>query len=566
MTGDRSGAGPGRPWPPPLRLGVLAPGTRLARWQRCALEQLLERGDVELVVLVLDGSHATGRSASSRAPLDRRALWRLYNNRWVRARARSIGRVECADVLADAAVVHVVPERVGRYSQRFPPAAIEELRTHALDALLRFGFGILRGEVLDVPRHGIWSFHHDDERVIRGGPPSFWEVHDGLPTTGVLLQRLTDELDAGVPLARATFRTVGYSYPRNRDRAALGAAVLPAQVARAVRRGVLDPGALPAADASAPIRRDPDNRQMIRFLGHQTVRAVSARVRGVVAGAKWNVGVVPADGPALSSGTVAEAEWLPERRRGYYADPFPATRDGTTAVLVEDFDERSGVGVISALRRDDEGRWSVLPGVIAPGQHASYPSLVEVAGQLYCVPETARLGRVEAWRCMQFPDRWERAGTLLEVPVVDPTVVEWGGRWWLFGGRRDRDATSELWLWSAPSLFGPWSGHPQNPVKLDVTSSRSAGTPFELDGVLHRPAQDCSSAYGGAIVINAVVALDEERFEERPVGRIEADGGPYPLGRHTLSYGGGLLAIDGKRLVIDPRRSRRELVARLRRR
>ena len=79
---------------------------------------------------------------------------------------------------------------------------------------------------------------------------------------------------------------------------------------------------------------------------------------------------------------------------------------------------------------------------------------------------------------MHFPDRWERTGTLLEVPVVDPTVVEWDGRWWLFGGRRDRDANTELWLWSAASLFGPWTGHPQNPVKIDVTSSRPAGTPF----------------------------------------------------------------------------------------
>ena len=166
---------------------------------------------------------------------------------------------------------------VGRFSQYFPADAIAELRRHDLDVLLRFGFGILRGEVLDVARYGIWSFHHDDERVIRGGPPSFWEVDDGLATTGVLFQRLTDKLDAGVPLARATFRTVGYSYPRNRDRAALGAAVLPAKFARAVRQGIVEPDSLPVADASAVIRRDPGNGQMARFLARQSVRAVSAR-------------------------------------------------------------------------------------------------------------------------------------------------------------------------------------------------------------------------------------------------------------------------------------------------
>ena len=209
--------------------------------------------------------------------------------------------------------------------------------------MLRFGFGILRGEVLDVARHGIWSFHHDDERVIRGGPPSFWEVNDGLATTGVLLQRLTDKLDAGIPLARATFRTVDYSYPRNRDRAALGAAALPAKVARAVRGGLVDTSALPAADASAPIRRDPNNAQMLRFLARQAIRAVSARVVGVIAGAKWGVGIAPDAGVRGSTHDLDAVEWLPERKSGYYADPFPAERDGV--------DGRPGRGLRRAVGR-----------------------------------------------------------------------------------------------------------------------------------------------------------------------------------------------------------------------
>ena len=491
-------------------------------------------------------------------------MWRLYNNRWVSRRSRSITRVDCDDLLARVPTIHVVPERRGRFSQHFPADAIAELRHHDLDVLLRFGFGILRGEVLDVAKYGVWSFHHDDERVVRGGPPSFWEVYEGLATTGVLFQRLTDKLDAGIPLARATFRTVGHSYPRNRDRAALGAAVLPAKVARAVRLGVIDPAALPAADASAPIRRDPSNRQMLRFLARQSLRVVSAQVRGVLVGAKWGVGLAARPGPVVAASDLPPLEWLPERRSGYYADPFPAARDSVTAVLVEDFDEPSGIGVISALRRDGDG-WNLDPGVIAPGDHASYPFLVEAGDELYCVPETARLGRVDAWRCIRFPDRWEPAGTLLEVPVVDPTIVEWEGRWWLFGGRLDRDPNTELWLWWADSLQGPWTAHPANPIKLDVCSSRPAGTPFVIDGVLYRPAQDCSRSYGGAVVVNRVQRLDETTFVEEPVARVVVRTPPYTAGTHTLTQRDGLVAVDARRRVVDLHRSRRELSARLHR-
>ena len=284
--------------PPPLRLGLLVPGLRLARWQRSVLEQLVAGGDAELVVVVEEETAATRR----RGPLDRRFLWRLYNNVWVRRRAASIAQGRLLRPARRAADVAVTTRTCGRYAQHFPPTAIERLaRTTSLDVLLRFGFGILGGEVLDVARHGIWSFHHDDERVIRGGPPSFWEVADGHATTGVLLQRLTERLDAGIPLGRATFRTVGHSYPRNRDRAALGAAVLVARAARAVRHGWLDAASLPP---QPPTRRSGGTRRTARcsrFLARQAVRIVTAQVRGILIGHRWTVGLTKGE-PALGGG------------------------------------------------------------------------------------------------------------------------------------------------------------------------------------------------------------------------------------------------------------------------
>ena len=77
------------------------------------------------------------------------------------------------------------------------------------------------------------------------------------------------------------------------------------------------------------------------------------------------------------------------------------------------------------------------------------------------------------------------------------------------GMRKDRDSDTELWAWHAPDPFGAWTAHVANPLKIDVTSSRPAGTPFVRDGVLYRPAQDGSHGYGAALSINQVVRLDE---------------------------------------------------------
>ena len=47
---------------------------------------------------------------------------------------------------------------------------------------------------------GVWSYHHGDNRVNRGGPAGFWEVFEQWDVTGSILQVLSEELDAGKTL------------------------------------------------------------------------------------------------------------------------------------------------------------------------------------------------------------------------------------------------------------------------------------------------------------------------------------------------------------------------------
>jgi hypothetical protein len=129
----------------------------------------------------------------------------------------------------------------------------------------RLAFGIVRGEILRAPRHGVWSFHHDDEMRYRGGPPAFWEIYRGDPDTGVVLQRVTERLDGGVVLRKRAFDTVLHSYTRNWDVGLFGCAAWPADVCRDLVAGkdeYLD--AAPSA-STAPIFPAPSNREMLRF-------------------------------------------------------------------------------------------------------------------------------------------------------------------------------------------------------------------------------------------------------------------------------------------------------------
>src|SRR6185312_10383200 len=142
---------------------------------------------------------------------------------------------------------------------------VDAIRAYDLDVILRFGFGILRGEILTTPRYGVWSFHHGDELRYRGGPPCFWEIYRGDPVTGAILQRLTEKLDAGIVLRKGYLRTIPYSYARSVDQLFFETADWPSFVAAEIRQGLTDRVDGPPSRTDAPIDRAPTNAQAIRF-------------------------------------------------------------------------------------------------------------------------------------------------------------------------------------------------------------------------------------------------------------------------------------------------------------
>jgi hypothetical protein len=267
--------------------------------------------------------------------------------------------------------------------------------------------------------------------------------------------------------------------------------------------------------------------------------------------AQWHVGVVDVPIEAfLRPDDLPPPTWLPgPPRHAFYADPFPDPRG--RRVIVERFGLRERVGTLCALDLASPAG-QPLP-IVTPGHHISYPFVFEHAGQTYCTPETADLGEVGLYRLVGEPFRLEKVTTLVDgIPAIDPTVTLHNGRWWLFFTDRDRSFDTDLHLWYARDLLGPWKAHSRNPVKVDVRSSRPAGTPFTCDGTLYRPAMDNSESYGGQLIVNRVVEITPDAFEEEVAAVIPPFPGRFDRGIHTLAAAGRSTIVDGKRLRVVP--------------
>jgi len=269
----------------------------------------------------------------------------------------------------------------------------------------------------------------------------------------------------------------------------------------------------------------------------------------------WHIGFVEAPIQAfLEPDARFNVSWFPLPERGrYWADPFGVPRGAATEVLFEEFDFRSSSGGIAATRVEADG--GVLPprSAMEFPHHASYPYLIEHAGSMYCIPETADAREVSLYKAEEFPHRWTREATLLPgFAGLDNTLIERDGMFWLFNTDRDDGPFSKLRVWFARDLRGPWKPHPANPVKENIASARPAGTPFQIDGEMYRPSQDCSTGYGGSVVLNRILRLTTTEYLEEPAAVVPPfRDGPHRHGVHTLAAAGDRTLVDGKRFAFN---------------
>jgi hypothetical protein len=233
--------------------------------------------------------------------------------------------------------------------------------------------------------------------------------------------------------------------------------------------------------------------------------------------------------------------------RRSYADPFLYSFQGRTFLFVEECRHATPKGVISAAEVvGDKLARSPIP-VLERPYHLSYPLILEQAGAIYMLPETASGRALELYRAVEFPWRWELDAVLIEdIALADATPIFFQDRWWLFASAAEHGTTDqdELFIFHSDKLRGPWLPHAGNPVKSDCRSARPAGRVMRSNGRLFRPAQNCQERYGAGIVWHEIVELSPTRYCEREIARFDASRGPWIRGLHTVNQSDRLQAID----------------------
>jgi methionyl-tRNA formyltransferase len=479
------------------------------------------------------------------------ALYSRVDDLLFRRQPDAFTEVSIAPLVEGVPSLRVVPTKT-RFSDFFSADDVERIRQYDLDVVLRLGFRILRGDALRIARYGVWSYHHGDNLVNRGGPPGFWEVMEDQPVTGSVLQVLGPELDNGAVIYRSHAPTDRRSVRRNMENFYRKSAAFVMRKLRDVAEyGAAGLEGDPHAGTYMPythrLYREPGNLEMTRLGMRLAARCLADKVQQTVFLDQWALALRVHPGAAgPDPGFHRYKTLLPPRDR-FWADPFPvASRDGYH-VFVEELPYQTNKGHISVLELDAKGALRGSRVVLEKDYHLSYPFVFEWNGETFMIPETGSRRRVEIYRARAFPDDWQLEAVLMEgLYAVDATLAEIDGTWWMFANVGVEGAWNydELHVFRASSPLGPWRPHRRNPVKSDARCARPAGRLFHWNGDLYRPAQDCSGRYGSAIVINKVFRLDAGEYAEHAVSRIEPRWSPELRGTHTVNTVPGLTVID----------------------
>jgi methionyl-tRNA formyltransferase len=542
-----------------IRVGLLLNELSVPFWSYALIKNIIASNYAEVVLIVRKNNKATSKKTILTKLKEKHGilLYKYYEkleNRYYKPERNAFEK-KALDAIVQSIPILNVDCIEKKFSDYIKEEDIETISEYKVDVFIRLGFRILRGPILKAAKFGVWSYHHGDNYVHRGGPAGFWEKFSQKNEIGSTLQVLTEDLDGGDILYRS------WSSAHLRQNEILSACYWKTSlfISRKLKElyNLGEENFLQKQRSknnhlhfySNPLYKVPTNYTFIKLCISQCLSWIKSKSSKIFSFEQWILlySFTTADRPSTS---IFRYKRLTPSKDRFWADPCVILENGKYFIFFEEFLYKgTGKGHISVMEIDKKGVCSPSKIVLSETFHLSYPFVFKYEGNYYMIPESKENSTIKLYKATNFPYEWNFVMNLMDdVKAVDTTIFFKDDKVWLFTNRREIEGTScndELYLFFSDTLLSKdWTAHPCNPIVSDVKSARAAGKLFYHNGILYRPSQDCSYKYGFSIVLNEVTVMNESEYEERRVSGITPNWANDVVGTHTLSFDHGLSVID----------------------
>lgn len=275
---------------------------------------------------------------------------------------------------------------------------------------------------------------------------------------------------------------------------------------------------------------------------------------------QWSIGLCRGDIKEIirSKSFDQNIYWLPLKSFDHFqADPFLIrSKNGNINILHEDFPFDDYYGRISLMTLDNNFKLMNHKILLDTKSHLSYPLIYTENNRTFVFPEAAHSGKLLCYEYDPVNETLNYPQVILDLPLLDSTILKHDEKYWLFGTLYGEDPHNKLYIYYSDNLFGPYTPHPENPVKNSLDGSRPAGNFIKIDNTIYRPSQNCKNQYGESMTINKVNLLNELHFEEEPYMEIFIDRKKHNNKKmntiHTINILDDIIAVDGSKWTFSP--------------
>ncbi|MDR2408616.1 MAG: hypothetical protein LBE13_10975 [Bacteroidales bacterium] len=270
-------------------------------------------------------------------------------------------------------------------------------------------------------------------------------------------------------------------------------------------------------------------------------------LRGKYLHENWNIGFVSTGIKDVLNSDSWDISWLNhDYRDRFFADPFILeANDKNIIVLAEEFYYPDYKGRIVKLTIGRESFFLMKnEPVLDLETHLSFPAIFRHNNKIWIYPENSAAGKLVLYQFDVMNNKVIPASVLSAEPLTDAVITELFGEPYLFTTRLPDDSGFILSIYKSEQ----WNGHFEllQTVEFGEKIARNAGNIFELDGMILRPAQDCSKGYGKGLVLQ-IINQENGSFLFIEYKRFYPASKKYNSGLHTFNFSENhdIIAVDG---------------------
>jgi hypothetical protein len=543
-----------------LKVGILLDNYLIPAWVYKLLEEIIHSDFAEIKLLVRNSSTLSSITKKKKTLGFKILKFHERIDRLIFKNLAEYSLKKDSSILLHDVIRIVIDPIVEDAISSIKAEDLMEIKKYELDVILNFGFVFLKGDIIRLPKYGIWSYRMGLDNLTDTVSPGYWEIVGRCPVTSSVLEILNEDSEKGTIIYCALDSTYAYSINVNRNRLYWRASLFVPRILKVLfdygdsylgnlKSRFENNSFFPDESLLKVPQAIPAVLNIFRHLSRVTEQVFKRLLYSV--DFNWFLLIkIDNSSPDSYSTSFKNFRKLKSSEEKFWADPFIISCNRKFYLFVEEFIYRTSKGHISVIELDYTGNILGAEIIIDRPYHMSYPFIFEKDNNYFMIPETSQNKTIELYKCIDFPYKWEFTKNILKnISAVDTTLFFFNNKYWLFTcvdeTNNNSEGSTELFLFYSDDIFSDnWTSHPCNPIISDVRTARPAGKLFVSDNKIYRPSQDCSERYGKGFNLSHVTKLSESEYEEILVEKIVPKWNKILRGTHTFNFDKNITVID----------------------